>query len=320
MSEQELLLAVDGGGTKTQAQVADLAGNVLARGLGPSSNHHRVGFEESTKAMTTAIEGALQHVLGPRSMGKVDGPAWRSVRIVAACFGLAGIDVPEDEAQIAGWVKAQSIAKDFVVVNDSELVLAAGTPDGWGVALISGTGSVCLGRNAEGRSLRVGGWGPLLGDEGSGYQMALRALRIATQTADGRASATALLQAVLRHWSLPDPNALIRHVHDAAMEQAEIAGLAAVVLNLAARGDAAAVEILNEAARDLAAQVDAVVRRLGLTRPPVALAGGLLRANLRHALQAEIKSEIGTVHYVVDPSQGAVVLARRILAGAKRPS
>ncbi|MFI5184207.1 MAG: N-acetylglucosamine kinase, partial [Vicinamibacteria bacterium] len=159
MSEQELLLAVDGGGTKTQAQVADLGGNVLARGLGPSSNHHRVGFEESARAMTTAIEGALQHVLGPRSMGH--GPAWRSVRIVAACFGLAGVDVPEDEAQISSWVKAQAIAKDFVVVNDSELVLAAGTPDGWGVALISGTGSVCLGRTREGRSLRVGGWGPL---------------------------------------------------------------------------------------------------------------------------------------------------------------
>jgi N-acetylglucosamine kinase-like BadF-type ATPase len=317
MSHPDLLLAVDGGGTKTQALVADLGGNVVARGLGPSSNHHRVGFEESARAMTTAIEGALQHVVGPRSLG--EGPAWRSVRIAAACFGLAGIDVPEDEAQVSRWVQAQGIARSFVVVNDSELVLAAGTPEGWGVALISGTGSVCLGRTREGRTLRVGGWGPLLGDEGSGYQVALRALRVATQTADGRASATALLQAVLRHWSLPDANALIRHVYNDSMGQTDIAGLAAVVLNLAGRGDAAAVEILNEAARDLAIQVDAVVRKLGLSRPPVAMAGGLLRANLRHALQAELKTEVGPIHYVVDPSQGAVVLARRV-AGAKQPS
>jgi N-acetylglucosamine kinase-like BadF-type ATPase len=317
MSQQEFLLAVDGGGTKTQALVADMGGNVVARGLGPSSNHHRVGFEESARAMTTAIEGALQHVVGPRSLG--EGPAWRSVRIAAACFGLAGIDVPEDEAQVSRWVQGQGIARSFVVVNDSELVLAAGTPEGWGVALISGTGSVCLGRTREGKTFRVGGWGPLLGDEGSAYQVALRALRVATQTADGRASATALLQAVLRHWSLPDANALIRHVYSDSMGQTEIAGVAAVVLNLAGRNDAAALEILNEAARDLAIQVDAVVRKLGLSRPPVALAGGLLRANLRHALQAALKSEVGPIQYVVDPSQGAVVLARRV-AGAKHPS
>ena len=318
MSQPEYLLAVDGGGTKTQALVADLAGNVVARGLGPSSNHNRVGFQQSAKAMTTAIEGAMQQVVGPRSLG--EGPACRSVRIAAACFGLAGVDVPEDEAQISRWVKAQGIARSFVVVNDSELVLAAGTPDGWGVALISGTGSVCLGRSPEGRTLRVGGWGPLLGDEGSGYQVALHALRLATQTADGRASATALLQGVLRHWSLPDANALIRHVHGEGIGQGEIASLAAMVLNLAGRGDAAAALIVKEAARDLASQVEAVVRRLGLSRPPLALAGGLLRANLRNALQAELESEIGVVHYVVDPSQGAVVLARRVLAGASRPS
>src|SRR4029453_12414402 len=78
--------------------------------------------------------------------------------------------------------------------------LAAGAPEGWGVALIAGTGSFCWGRDAAGRSARVGGWGFLLGDEGSGYDLAVQALRLATQTADGRAEAHAILRAILDHW------------------------------------------------------------------------------------------------------------------------
>ena len=193
----ELLLAVDGGGTKTQAVVADLEGKVLARGLAPSSTVHNVGLEQSCLALTTAIEGALVNVLGPqvRSEGKV----WRAARIAAACFGLAGIDSPEDEAEVSRWVREQAITSRFAVVNDSELILAGGTPEGWGVALVGGTGSVCLGRTREGRTVRVGGWGPILGDEGSGYQIAVSALHRVTQTADGRAQAKALLEAVLRH-------------------------------------------------------------------------------------------------------------------------
>jgi N-acetylglucosamine kinase-like BadF-type ATPase len=256
-------------------------------------------------------------VLGPRAQGE---GIWREARIAAACFGLAGVDGPEDEAQVSGWIKAQKIAPAFVVVNDSELVLAAGTPAGWGVALIAGSGSVCLGRSSDGRKVRVGGWGPLMGDEGSGYQIALRALRTATQTADGRASADDLLRAVLRHWSLPEPQALIRHVYQETMTQADIAGLAVVVLNLASRGDATALAIVNEAARDLASQVHAVVRRLKLDRPPLALTGDVLRGALRNALQAEIGDAVGASQFVADPSLGAVVLARRLLPGGSRPA
>jgi N-acetylglucosamine kinase-like BadF-type ATPase len=313
VSGPDLLLAVDGGGTKTQALIADLEGKVLARGLGPGSNQHRVGFDKFCQALTTAIDGALRHVLGPRVMGE---GVWREARIVAACFGLAGVDGPEDEAPVSRWVREQAIAPAFVVVNDSELVLAAGTTEGWGVALISGTGSVCLGRSRDGRSVRVGGWGPLLGDEGSGYQIALHALRAATQTADGRASADELLRAVLRHWSLPDAQSLIRHVYRETMAPGDIAGLAAVVLNLAGRGDAAAASIMSEAARELASQVRTVVRRLKLDRPPLALTGDVLRGALRNALQAEIGDAIGPVQFVADPSVGAVVLARRLLPGA----
>jgi N-acetylglucosamine kinase-like BadF-type ATPase len=210
-------------------------------------------------------------------------------------------------------VREQAITPRFTVVNDSELILAAGTPEGWGVALVAGTGSVCLGRTREGRTVRVGGWGPILGDEGSGYQMALSALHRATQTADGRAEATALLEAVLRHWSLREAGALIRHVHADAMTPSEIAGLATVVVDLAARNDADARGIVEDAASQLARHVQTVVRKLGATKPPLALAGGLLRASLRQALQAKVGDDVGPVNYVTDPALGGIVLARRLL-------
>jgi N-acetylglucosamine kinase-like BadF-type ATPase len=311
MTGPELLLAVDGGGTKTQAVVADLEGRILARGLAPSSTVHNVGFEQSCLALTTAIEGALVNVLGPQSGSQ--GRAWGAARISAACFGLAGVDSPEDEAQVARWVREQAITSTFTVVNDSELILAGGTPEGWGVALVAGTGSVCLGRTREGRTVRVGGWGPILGDEGSGYQIAVSALRLVTQTADGRAHASGLLAAVLRHWSLAEPGALIRHVHEFGVTPSEIASVATVVLDLASRGDADARGIVDAAADDLAGHVQTVVRKLGVSKPPLALSGGLLRAGLRQAVLAKVGGDVGPVNFVNDPPVGGVVLARRLL-------
>jgi N-acetylglucosamine kinase-like BadF-type ATPase len=301
MSRSRLLLAVDGGGTQTRALVTDLEGRVLGRGVGPASNHHRVGLEHFRDALSLAIDGALRE-------------AGAALPFAAACFGLAGVDGPEDEERVSRWAREQAVAERVRVVNDSELILAAGTPQGWGVALISGTGSVCLARHPDGRTARAGGWGYLLGDEGSGYQLALRALRACTQTADGRAQAHALLEAVLRHWSLPNAQALIGHVHAGSTGQAEIAALAGVVLDLASAGDPAAQALAGEAAQDLARHVETVVRRLGLTRPPLALAGGLMQSHLRAAVLAALRCEPGPVSHVADPPMGAVVLAGRMLA------
>jgi N-acetylglucosamine kinase-like BadF-type ATPase len=245
-----------------------------------------------------------------------DGQRWRGASIAAACFGLAGVDAPEDEEEIARWIRQQTITDRFLVVNDGELVLAGGTPEGWGVALISGTGSVCLGRASDGRTVRVGGWGPLVSDEGSGYEIASHALRAVARSVDGREQAHGLVKAVLRHWSISDPISLIRFVHAPTTTAAEIAGLAPVVLEQAQHGDTVARGILEQAARALAQQVQTVIERLKLTRPPLALSGGMLRGALREAVVKQIGGAIASITYVSDPPLGAVVLARRLLAAA----
>ena len=313
MNAPDLVLAVDGGGTKTLAVVADLKGNVLARGLGPGSNPYTVGFLQFAEAVTGAVQSALRPVLGPAT-DDIGGNA----RIAAACFGMAGVDSPEDEAAVSAWVKQQSVAPSFLVVNDVELILAGGTPDGWGVALTSGTGSNCLGRARDGRTARVGGWGTLLGDEGSCYRIGLEALRLATRAYDGRGEATALLEASLRQWSLRDIPALMRFVHAPTTDPADIAALAPVVLDLAAQGDAAARAVVDAAIEDLASHVRTAMRRLGLERPPLALGGGLFSGTMREALSDRLSAEVGPVAYVEDPVLGAVTIARR-LAASLRP-
>jgi len=313
-SSPRFLLAVEGGGSKTTALLTDLDGKSVGRGFGPGSNPHSVGFETAYKAVAMAVDGALINATGRLH----EGSSWQKTGVASACFGLAGIDGPEDEAQLSAWVKEQAIAERFVVVNDSELVVAAGTPEGWGVALISGAGSVCLARSPQGRTLRVGGWGHLLGDEGSGYRLALDALRLATQTVDGRADAQALLRAILKHWSLADAGALIRHVHAAGMTPADLASLAPVVLALAATGDASAKALVEQSVKDLARQVDTAIRKLALDKPPLALAGSQLRGDVRRGLLTTIASPLGDVAYVEDPCRGAVTLAKRHFSAQRR--
>jgi N-acetylglucosamine kinase-like BadF-type ATPase len=311
-----LLLAVEGTGARTQALLTDADGKNLARGFGGSSNPHVVGFEEATKAILVAVEGALVNALGAKVLSAPS--PWRAAGIGAACFGLGGVDSAEDETQFARWAKEQGIGERVVVVNDAELVIAGGTPDGWGVALICGVGSVCVARSREGKRVRVGGWGSLLGDEGSGYQLALSALHLATQSADGRAEAHDLLQAILQHWKLPTPAALIPHVHAPTMTQGEIAALASVVTDLVGKGDPNARRLVEESVAQLALQVDTAVRNLGMTTTPLALGGSLLRGELKRALLAAIKSEISSVTPVPDPCRGAVALAQRLLRTAPR--
>jgi N-acetylglucosamine kinase-like BadF-type ATPase len=317
MRSGELLLGVDGGGTKTHAVLADLSLRVLAHGFGPASNHRRVGFAQACAAIAAAIEAALGALRNTSLPPGADEPRDEG-RIVAACLGLAGVDGPEDQALVATWLQERNLAPRLRVVNDTELTLAAGTPDGWGVALISGTGSNCLARSPEGKTLRVGGWGPRLGDEGSGYQIGMRALQAAAQAADGRGAAEALLRVVLEHWDLADLQDLLPYAYDSERTQADIASLAMPVVALAGHGDREASQIVQEAARELASHVNAAVRRLELEAPPLALTGGTLQsAFFREAVVAAITVPIGPVAFVAEPSLGALSLARHLLAGVE---
>lgn len=301
--DDTLLLGIDGGGSKTRALIADRSGAVLGEGLATSSNYHRVGLDAATTAIEAAIADAFVHAsLSP-------------VRFAAATFGLAGVDRPADRELFAGWLESKQLAARYSIVNDAQLVLAAGVPDGWGVALICGTGSMCYGVSQIGAVARAGGWGYLVGDEGSGYNIAVRAIQLATQTADGRSKAKALLDVVLDYWKLERAEDLVSCIYDSDTTLAKIAGLTPSVLALADANDPYARRLLDGAAAALAHHIDIVVKKLALEKPPVALAGGLLcvSAALRDAVVARATFALGDVHVIEKPVLGAIAVARGLL-------
>ncbi len=310
LPSDDLVLGIDGGGTKTSAWIAwcrndgELA--VVGRGSAGGSNPQAVGLARALENLGEAVEAA-------RREAGAGGP------LAAAVLGLAGSDRAEVREPILRWAEQHQIAQQFRVEHDALPVLAAGSAETWGVALISGTGSLAFGRNRQGQTARAGGWGFLLGDEGSGFAIAQAGLRAAFRASDGRGPATRLLDDLLTRLGCDQPTDLIPPLYRMAGDPAAIAGLAPWVLEAAAANDAAAKSILAEAGRELGAMVAAVAARLGFGGEtfPLATAGGVLLANpaLAEALQAalvELGLCVWPVTPVPHPVTGAVRLAARL--------
>ncbi len=315
MQSDELVLGIDGGGSKTVAWLALRGGSgepsILGRSIAGPSNPQTMELAKALEHLDQAVAGAFE------AAQIASGP------VAAAVLGLAGSDRDENRRLLDRWAKVRRLAHCFVVVHDAMPVLIAGSPEDWGIALISGTGSLAFGRSPDGRSARAGGWGFLFGDEGSGYAVAVAGLRAAAQSADGRAPATGLLDAMLKHFNLPRPEALIPTVYRLAADRAAMASLAEVVLQTAADRDATAQAIVRQAAGDLAAMVAAVAAKLDLADGafPLALSGGLLLQSplLEEALSAQLTSHglrADPIARVTDPVLGAVKLAQSAADGS----
>ena len=293
-------LGVDGGGSKTLAVIVDAAGVERGRGSAGSSNHQAVGIEAAVANLRQATDVAAHAA----SCSRPPESAW---------LGLAGVDHAGDIALL--WPHVESLAAQVRLTNDAELVLS-GLELQIGVALIAGTGSIALGRDAAGHSARASGWGHILGDEGSGYDLGRQALQAAVRAADGRGRPTLLLQAILDDWALSEPELLLQRVYQGS-DKAAIARLAPLVLRCAEAGDAVACAIVRRAALELAVAAQTVSRRLGFAAEPlpVALGGGLLvhdelyrREVLRHL---ERRQPLGCIAVVREPALTAARAARQ---------
>ena len=291
MSATRLFAGIDGGGSKTEIVVVDATGTERARHRTTTCNQSVIGREA---ALATLREGLATVMRMTGTLGSLEH-AW---------FGLAGFDRGEDHALMAP--PLATLAESITLTNDAELVLAA-LPGASGVALIAGTGSIAVGRNAAGLGARAGGWGHVFGDEGSGYELGRRTLQAAAMMDDGRGPATTLLPRLLAHWGLTSAPQLITRVYGDAASKSEIAALADLVVAATEEGDAVALALLDGAATDLAATALAVADRLGFDDGlPLALAGGLLTnvTSLREATVSRIAAQctLATVAVVTDPA------------------
>lgn len=288
-----LFLGVDGGGSKTLAVLVDADGAERGRGLAGGSNYHVVGLDAAVTAIQAAVATA-------RNMARRREP------LAAAWVGLAGVDRAADANLLAP--RLDTLAGALRLTNDAELALS-GLPRGVGVALIAGTGSIALGRGADGRFARTSGWGHLMGDEGSGYDIGQRALRAAARAADGRGQPTLLLDRILGAWRLSAPEDLFTSVYGDP-DKARLARLANLVIACAGEGDVVARAIIDDAADELALAVRTVAARLHLPSPvDLALGGGLLahETTFRELVLARIRRElaIAAVTLVEEPAAQA---------------
>ncbi len=303
---ESIVVGIDGGATHATALVVNAAGVELARTEGGPGLVNPID--------PTACVGRLA-VLARRAIAQAGVYA----PVDGLCCALAGAGRPELRQAVREELGREQIARRVDVTTDAEAALADAFDDAPGILLISGTGSVAWGRGEGGRLERCGGWGTVLGDEGSGYAIGLAGLRALVRADDGRAGPTALTAELLGALRLQQPDELIRWT--AGASKADVAALAPLVLAHAA-DDAAAAAIRDEAALALARHVATLVERLGPWHGgvEVALAGGLIRPErpLRAALLqtlAEHAPEARVSAHVIDAARGAARLARAAPAG-----
>ena len=298
------VIGVDGGGTRTRATIVDARGLELGRAEAPGAVVTARAPEAAAQAVADAVRGAAERAC-------VDLPA------AALWAGLSGAGHERARMAVTALLERSALAERVVVGTDVRAAFQAAFPEGPGILLIAGTGSIAWARTPDGAIGRAGGWGQSLGDEGGGYTIGLGALRAVVRADDGREPATLMKDDVLRALALSEPADLVPWA--AAAGKAEIAGLVPIVVRAARNGDPAACHLLDEAVRELTKHVTAILERLGPWRepPPLLLWGGLIGEDgpLRESLIRELSPlPVELRDGPIDPTLGAASLALEALA------
>jgi N-acetylglucosamine kinase-like BadF-type ATPase len=303
------VLGIDAGGTKTVCQLADENGAIVGESRGPGANLQAAG--------ELAVEKTL-HNLMDEAIAAHGG----DVRPAAICVGMAGVDRPGDAEMVRGIMRRIGQSAKVLIVNDALVALEAGAPGAPGVVVIAGTGSICYGRNDKGQAARAGGWGYVLGDEGSGYWIGRHALRAVVREADRRGPRTSLTPKALRHFGVDRPQDLIHEIYYGGMKPGGIAALASEVQAAFAEGDAVAAGILEVGVRELVSSATSVVERLHLEQETFTfvLSGGIFKAVpwMREQLTVRLRRvarDAAIEHLQVEPAEGAVKLALAVVRG-----
>ena len=293
-----ILIGADVGGTKTAVAVSDGA-DIISRADGPG------GAVRPGRSLVSAgiISDVVRRALA--AAGKLSG----DVLVV----GAAGAGRQPEQEELQHALRGEGLAERVIVTTDIEVALAGAFGDGPGIVISAGTGSVAVGRDAEGGLHRAGGYGWQMGDEGSGYSIGRAALGAVSRAIDGRSPETRLKTRVLDATRSADFDALVRWAATAG--PAEVASLAPPTLEVAASGDIVAQGIADYAARELSELAAHILPRIGGDGPvPVALSGGLLANDaLKRTVLTRLGDEprLAVQDQPVDAVAGALWIAAR---------
>jgi N-acetylglucosamine kinase-like BadF-type ATPase len=280
VTELPAVLAVDGGGSKTDVALVGADGSLLASARGGASNHQVVGRDAALAVLTSLVREIAAKA------GRAAGAPVAAH--TAAC--LAGADLPDEEAELTAVIMAQRWSATATVVNDTFAVLRAGLDDQvpgrhWGIGVVCGHGTNCAGVAPDGRSFRFVALGAISGDWGGGGDLGPDALWWAARAEDGRGPDTELRRAVPAHFGVSRVEDVILGVYRRTIDYAELFGLAPVLLAVANAGDEVAKAVVLRQADEVCAMVTVAARNLGLisgeppaTPVPVVLGGSVLAA------------------------------------------
>lgn len=311
MERQQFVIGIDGGGTKTAASLADLHGNVLAEEVGAASNFQIIGVEQAAEALFAVAEACCQKA----------GLSLGQVKTLVA--GLTGAGRADDQQRmhkgLESYAQSRGVAFDRVVIeSDARIALEGAFNGGPGIILICGTGSIAFGKSPDGKVFRVGGWGRIVGDEGSGFAIGRDGLNAVTRQLDGRGKKTLLTDLVARKFNLRTQEEIIAAVY---RENFDIASVAPLVIEAAEQHDTESERILNKATFELTEHVRSLVFMLEAAsaerarrKIPLAFIGSVISAEsvltkiLRHKITFSLP-QISIVKPQASPSYGAVLLA-----------
>jgi N-acetylglucosamine kinase-like BadF-type ATPase len=300
------ILGIDGGGTKTTAIISDHQGNILGKGVAGGSNYQTVGMDNAMLALEKAVDNAITDV------------GLLIQRFKAVCIGLAGAGRETDRALLMPEIINLIPADKIILEHDAAIALAGATACQPGIVVIAGTGSMAFGMNQLGEKKRAGGWGNILGDEGSAYYISRRALAAVCKAYDGRGPNTLLVDRLIEHLKLNTFTDIVKKIYNEIFSPQTIAAMAPLVTETAKSGDPVSIGILEDAAQELALMAKAVIKGLNMENEEflVAVSGSVFNAGdiilspFTESIKAKApKSEI--IKPKFEPAMGAILLALR---------
>ena len=282
----QFVLGIDGGQTSTRCVLATTEGDVLGQGVGGGLLH--LAAEAGPARFVAALDAAIRAAWV--AAGQTPAP------VLAVGLGLTGVEADGPEAPLARELVAQLVPGAAIELHNDAYTALVGAHLGQpGVMVIAGTGSIALGQDSAGRIARAGGWGWLLGDEGSALAIGRDGLHAALDAFDGLGPPTPLQESFLRYWGVSQPREVKNHVYAPDFGAAGFAALAPLVSDAARAGDPVAQAVVRQAGQALARLVRAVVARLqfGAGPTPVAPVGGALAHvyRLRREFEAALAGE-----------------------------
>ncbi|WP_372997803.1 N-acetylglucosamine kinase [Lutispora sp.] len=297
----KIYIGIDGGGTNLKALIGDEKKRVIgAIKCGPA-NYYSIGVDRVKESFNNLLHYCKNEY-------KI---TYENIKCI--CMGCAGINNKRDEMIYKNIMNELGYCNKLLIYNDAYVALVGANRKIEGAVLLSGTGSIAYGISKDGTHVHVGGWGHIIGDEGSGYSIARDALNAVARSIDGIIPNTSLTIAIMDKLCINSLEELMAYIYDPKTQKHHIAELAPIVLKMA-NSDNIANDIVKNAAHNLCNMVYALSKKMNLDRFPLALSGSILTKSevIRNIIIAELKHSTPEIHVTMgdrEPDYGALLLA-----------